>query len=96
MFWRQSGKRMDNLISNPTLAIFGTQDMFTSSHKLDAWCNKMYGLSLQAVSSEKSSGFRWKMIEGAGHFWREHGAEAQLTESLRDWVQEEVIDGLSE
>ena len=87
---------MDNLILNPTLAIFGTEDMFTSSHKLDAWCNKMYGLSLQTVNSERSSGFRWKMIEGAGHFWREHGVEAQLLECLREWVKEEVIHGRPE
>jgi len=90
MFWRHSANHIDNLVRNPTLVIYGTADMFTSSHRLDTWCEKMDTLSSQAVGSNRPSSFRWKKVQGASHFWREHGVEAQLTESLRNWIHEEV------
>ncbi|THW68219.1 hypothetical protein D6D25_01509 [Aureobasidium pullulans] len=90
MFWRHTASHTDNLVRNPTLLIYGTEDMFTSSHKMDTWCKKMDALSAQAVGSSGQSSVRWKKVQGAGHFWREHGVEAQLTESLRKWVHEEI------
>lgn len=90
MFWRHTASHTDNLVRNPTLLICGTEDMFTSSHKMDTWCKKMDALSAQAVGSSGQSSVRWKKVQGAGHFWREHGVEAQLTESLRKWVHEEI------
>ncbi|KAI5274953.1 hypothetical protein E4T47_02062 [Aureobasidium subglaciale] len=91
LFWRHADNKGDGLTRHPTLVIYGTKDMFTSSYKLDAWCKKMDGLSLQAAGVKGKSPFRCKKIEGAGHFWREHGVEAQLTNSLRGWVHEVVV-----
>lgn len=91
MFWRHADHIAHNLVRHPTLIIFGTKDVFTSSHKVDVWRKKMNALSSQAAGGDRQSCFRWKKVEGAGHFWREHGVEAQLTDSLRGWVQEVVI-----
>ncbi|KAI4721493.1 hypothetical protein E4T48_02233 [Aureobasidium sp. EXF-10727] len=91
MFWRHADFAKHNFVRYPTLVIFGTKDVFTSSHKLDGWCKKMKECALQAAGSNGQSSFRWKKIEGAGHFWREHGVEAQLTDSLREWVHDAVI-----
>ncbi|KAK6003313.1 hypothetical protein QM012_001158 [Aureobasidium pullulans] len=91
MFWRHADHIPHNLVQHPTLVVFGTKDVFTSSHKLDVWCKKMDALSSQAAGSNGKSCFTWKKVEGAGHFWREHGVEAQLTDSLREWVHEAVI-----
>lgn len=90
MFWRHADHIAHNLVRHPTLVVFGTKDAFTSSHKMDAWCKKMNTLSSQAAGEYGQSSFRWKKVEGAGHFWREHGVEAQLTDSLRAWVHEAV------
>lgn len=91
MFWRHADHIAHNLVRHPTLVIFGTKDVFTSSHKLDTWCKKMNALSSQTAGPDGKSCFRWKKVEGAGHFWREHGVEAQLTHSLRGWVHEVVV-----
>ncbi|KAI5204417.1 hypothetical protein E4T39_03533 [Aureobasidium subglaciale] len=93
LFWRHADNKWDGLTRHPTLVVYGTKDMFTSSHKLDAWCKKIDGLSLQAAVVKEESSFRWKKIEGAGHFWREHGVEAQLTDSVREWVHRVVSPG---
>lgn len=61
--------------------------MFTSSSKLDTWCKKMDTLSTQ---NKGLSSFRWRKVDGAGHFWREKGVEAELRFSVREWVGEVV------
>jgi hypothetical protein len=60
--------------------------MFTSSTKLDAWCKKMDTMAIQNRGS-----FKWRKVEGAGHFWREKGVEVELRLSVREWVDEVVV-----
>lgn len=62
----------------PGLAVFGSADGFTSSRKLQAWCEK--------VAKAEGSRFEWVEVEGAGHFWRERGALEGLLESVGSWV----------
>lgn len=66
------------LLENPTLAVFGSEDGFTAAKKLGVWGQKMQGLSKK---------FEWRRIEGAGHFWREEGAEEELRVAIGEWVE---------
>lgn len=85
-FWRHHDHNPQILLHHPTLVIFGTKDIFTSSTKLDAWCKKM-----DTLATQNKGNFRWNKVEGAGHFWREKGVEAELRSSVRDWVGEVVV-----
>lgn len=87
-FWRHHDHNPQTLLRHPTLVIFGTKDIFTSSTKLDTWCKKMETLSGEAKGQ---SSFRWRRVEGAGHFWRERGVETELRESIREWVDGAVV-----
>jgi pimeloyl-ACP methyl ester carboxylesterase len=89
-FWRHHDHNPQTLLHHPTLVIFGTKDVFTSSTKLDAWCQKMNTLS---IKNNGVSSFRWRKVEGAGHFWREQSVEAKLRLSVREWVEGVVVQG---
>lgn len=66
-------------LQRPTLALFGSSDSFTSGRRLCGWAEK------QAQASA-ASGFTWKQIDGAGHFWREEGVMQALQDRITDWV----------
>ncbi|KAI4765275.1 hypothetical protein E4T52_00132 [Aureobasidium sp. EXF-3400] len=85
-FWRHHDHTPQTLLHNPTLVIFGTKDIFTSSTKLEAWCKKMETLAIQNKGS-----FKRRKVEGASHFWRESGVEEELKRCLRKWVDEVVV-----
>jgi hypothetical protein len=85
LFWRHHDHTSHTLLHHPTLVIFGTKDIFTSSAKLDAWCKKMSSLAIQ-----NKTRFKWRKVEGASHFWREGGVEKELRESVREWADEGV------
>lgn len=55
---------------NPTLAIYGDGDAFTSQKKLARWAAEL--------STDQDSLFQAHEVQGAGHFWREDGVEGQL------------------
>ncbi|RAL05971.1 uncharacterized protein BO80DRAFT_344989 [Aspergillus ibericus CBS 121593] len=71
-------KPADQLCAHETLAIYGDQDTFTSASKLEKWSAEL--------AHAPESRFQAVEIEGAGHFWREHGVESQAREVIRDWV----------
>jgi len=78
---RQSTSSADKkLTSHATLAIYGDSDFFTSQRKLRKWA--------EYLSRDPGSRFRFREIVGAGHFWHEDGAEAQLRSIIGDWVQD--------
>lgn len=66
-------------LENPTLAIFGSTDVFTSGQRLRGWAEKMARAS--------TSSLKWHEIEGAGHFWREEGVMQILQEKVATWVK---------
>ncbi|KIW07175.1 uncharacterized protein PV09_02044 [Verruconis gallopava] len=65
--------------SNPTLAVFGPDDMFTSGKKLRAWAKEIGG--------KPASQFHFVEVEGAGHFWRSHSAQRVLRTAIRQWFE---------
>ncbi len=68
-----------NLITNPTLAVYGDKDFFTSQKKLRKWVEDLAG--------RPQSSFQFREIPGAGHFWQEESVEAQLRAAIRDWLR---------
>lgn len=66
-------------LSNPTLAVFGSKDVFTSSKRLRSWAEKQ--------SKSSRSRFEWEDIEGAGHFWSEEDAMERLQTRIESWVK---------
>lgn len=85
-FWRHHDHNPQTLLHHPALVIFGTKDIFTSSSRLNAWCKKM-----DTMATQNKGSFKWKKVEGAGHFWREKGVEAELRSSVKEWVGEIVV-----
>ncbi len=64
------------LIENDTLAIFGDEDIFSTSKKLRLWADRL--------GSEQNSRFRQVEITGAGHFW--HEKVDQMSANVTDFV----------
>ena len=69
----------ENLTRYPTMAIYGSNDFFTSHKKLRKWA--------EALAGRPESAFQFREITGAGHFWQEQGVERQLRGSIREWLQ---------
>jgi alpha/beta superfamily hydrolase len=69
-----NGDMEKELVENDTLAIFGNEDIFSTSKKLRLWADRL--------GSEQNSRFRHVEINGAGHFWHEQGDQmlANVTE----------------
>ena len=67
------------LTENPTLALYGDQDFFTSHKKLRRWAE-----SLKHVND---TCFDFHEIAGAGHFWHEDGVELQMRTLIRAWLE---------
>lgn len=66
------------LILNDTLAIFGDEDIFSSSKKLRLWADRL--------GSDTNSRFRHVEIGGAGHFWHEEGVADQMEANVVEFV----------
>jgi pimeloyl-ACP methyl ester carboxylesterase len=69
----------EHLHSCETLAIYGSKDLFTSRKKLRAWS--------EALSARPDSRFRFHEVLNAGHFWREEGVEAEMRNTIRQWLE---------
>ncbi|PYH47348.1 uncharacterized protein BP01DRAFT_291465 [Aspergillus saccharolyticus JOP 1030-1] len=68
----------DQICAHETLALYGTQDTFTSVHKLQTWSTELI--------QKPSSKFLSAEIDGAGHFWREDGVRSQARDAIRNWL----------
>ncbi|KAG0153162.1 hypothetical protein PDIDSM_5012 [Penicillium digitatum] len=70
----------DQQSTHHTLALFGDQDTFTSVEKLERWSGDMV--------HKPCSRFQFRVINGAGHFWGENGAEVRARRALQEWLRE--------
>ena len=70
------------LTVDPTLALYGDDDLFVSARKLRSWVERLDGMSQQA----NQCNFRHKEIVGAGHFWHNHDAIKSLQEEVKSFV----------
>ena len=69
---------------DPTLALFGDDDIFVSVKKLRAWAQKL----VDAGNASKTSRFRYAEVKNAGHFWHNHEAMKILTEEIATFTRE--------
>lgn len=72
-------------LKNPSFLAFGDSDHFTSAKRLRQWGERLAG--------ESDGRWEWTQVIGAGHFWREDGALAQLEAALVKWIQSEMQIG---
>ncbi|KAJ5373979.1 hypothetical protein N7517_005985 [Penicillium concentricum] len=68
----------DQQSTHHTLSLFGDQDTFTTAGKLQRWSDEMAHMP--------RSQFQFRMIDGAGHFWRENGVEVRARHALKEWL----------
>ncbi len=69
---------------DPTLALFGDDDLFVSAKKLHGWAQNL----TEAGSSSGVSQFRYKEVVGAGHFWHDHQALKILVDEVGMFVKD--------
>jgi pimeloyl-ACP methyl ester carboxylesterase len=74
---QDNSQHMKKLATNPTLAVYGEEDGFTSSKKLNAW-----GIEI----SKSNPRFQGIEVDCAGHFWREPGVAQELVEHIGNWI----------
>lgn len=71
------------LVKNPTLALYGDADTFTSAESLTQWCQKLMEMP---NSKFKSRGFK-----DVDHFWYMTGGVQLLQHEIREWLQKTVL-----
>jgi alpha/beta superfamily hydrolase len=67
---------------NPTLAIFGDSDAFTSAKNYLAWAQ-----NAESVNKD----FQYVAVASAGHFWGEAGVLGKMKSAIRAWLQQKVL-----
>ncbi len=81
MFWNRPKDSSQDLIGKyPSLAIYGDQDIFTSTRKTRQWAEQVKATPGSRLTSVE--------VENAGHFWIENGVEENLRAALRNWEAE--------
>lgn len=69
------------LTVDPTLAIFGDDDIFVSAKRLRSWAGKL-------IEASKGNGrFSYSEVSGAGHFWQDHEAVKVLIQEVKAFVE---------
>ena len=70
----------EKICSSPTLAIYGDRDSFTSQKRYRRWA--------EGLAARSESRFQFHEVEGAGHFYREDGAETEMRICIQDWIHD--------
>lgn len=79
------------LRENPTLAVYGNEDVFVSASKLRSWKTRM---EVDIASDEGArSGFEGREVNGAGHFWVEEGVLGEMMVCVGEFVWALTRDG---
>jgi len=69
------------LTVDPTLAVFGDDDVFVSVKKLRGWAERL------AEAGKGNGRFRYAEVSGAGHFWQDYEAIKVLETEVKAFVQ---------
>jgi pimeloyl-ACP methyl ester carboxylesterase len=67
---------------DPTLALFGNDDVFVNVKRLRGWVEKLKGTKKEGEACQ----FRHREVSGAGHFWHDHEAIQVLQEEVKGFV----------
>ena len=73
------------LTTRPSLAVYGTKDLFTSHKKVRKWAEQL--------KQRPGSRFDFREVEGAGHFWHESGVEESMKVAIKSWLTKLQVDG---
>lgn len=71
-------KAEEQLSAHPTLIIYGDNDNFTAADKIEKWC--------EDIANTAGSRIHVQEVEGAGHFWHDQRAKAQMKATIRTWL----------
>ncbi|OIW22694.1 hypothetical protein CONLIGDRAFT_152824 [Coniochaeta ligniaria NRRL 30616] len=71
------------LVSNPTLAVYGDQDVFVAAKRLRDWARRL--------EAAPKSHFRAHEISTAGHFWTEEGVLYIMRDAVRTFAERLLI-----
>lgn len=74
------------LTVDPTLAVFGDDDVFVSIKKLRAWSERL--AETRIGKGGEDSRFRYVEVGGAGHFWHDRGAVRILQDEIKCFLKE--------
>jgi hypothetical protein len=77
----------DKLHQNPTLAVYGSKDNFTSLKKLKTWSDRL--------AAKDGSRFQSAVLEGGNHFWASQVSWEWLGKAVGDWVMTNESEGNS-
>jgi pimeloyl-ACP methyl ester carboxylesterase len=69
------------LTVDPSLVVFGDDDLFVSAKRLRSWVGKL------SEASKGSGRFRHAEVPGAGHFWQDFEAVKLLQEEVQAFVK---------
>ena len=67
---------------DPTLALFGDDDVFVHVKRLRGWVERLKGTKKE----DEGCQFRHREVSGAGHFWHDHEAIRALQEEVKSFV----------
>lgn len=85
--WKEKDSISENEMKftvDPTLAIFGDDDVFVSAKRLRAWAEKITDASKEGGNCQ----FRYTEVSGAGHFWHDRQAVKILQNQIKTFVQD--------
>lgn len=68
------------LTVDPSLVVFGDDDVFVSVKRLRSWAGKL------SEASKGSGRFRYTEVSGAGHFWQDFEAVKVLQEEVKAFI----------
>lgn len=75
-FWAEAEEK---LTANPTLAIYGDQDIFVAAKRVRDWASRL--------SNAPGSQFRAQEVSTAGHFWREGRVIYTMRDAIRTFAR---------
>lgn len=89
MWSNKAAKEKDSIPENelkftidPTLALFGDDDVFVSIKKLRSWVERLSSARRRTEVVQ----FRYREIPGAGHFWHDYESVQILRKEVKDFV----------
>ena len=59
--------------------VYGDKDFFTSQKRYRKWA--------ELLVAKPGSLFQFHEVAGAGHFYRENGAEIEMKRCIGEWIQ---------
>ncbi|KAF7856056.1 hypothetical protein EAF04_010012 [Stromatinia cepivora] len=89
LFGKQSHKMQPDIkfTIDPTLALYGTGDLFVHVKTFERWTEKLSGIC-KSKESENAITFRCEEIANGEHFWRNSTAARELKEKIRRFLVE--------